>query len=41
MIRSALLDGFDAHLDREAEAIARMAATTERGDLIAAFLFGD
>jgi len=38
LVRSGQADGFDAHLDREAETIARMAATPMAGTLIGAFL---
>jgi 2-(1,2-epoxy-1,2-dihydrophenyl)acetyl-CoA isomerase len=38
LIRSGFADGLDAHLDKEAETIARMAATEETGKMIDAFL---
>lgn len=38
LIRSSFADGFDVHLDKEAETLARMAATEETGKLISAFL---
>ena len=38
LIRSGYADGFEAHLDREAETISRMAATEEAGTMINAFL---
>jgi len=38
LVRAGYADGFDAHLDLEAETIARMAATPTAGLLIDAFL---
>lgn len=38
LIRSSFADGFHAHLDKEAETIARMAAIEETGKFISAFL---